>query len=319
MSSLLAFGVRAREWRPDVRFERATTDPARAQARCLESILGPNAETSFGREHGFGTIQGWPDYRRQVPIRDYEAFRPYVQRMERGEADVLTAEPLLQFAATSGTTAEPKLIPVTARWRAETAALTRLWLYRARRDHNRALDHRLLTVVGRSVEGRTARGVPFGAMSGILQEASPRIARGHLAVPSAIARVEDPDIRYLLIARLALAGSISAIVTPNPTTLLRLAETAAAHADDIVRSVHDGTLGVPKSALDGPGSPPIAALGPVRAALRPDPRRARVLDGVISAHGRLWPRHCWPDLALIGCWLGGSAGVHAHRLAEQAR
>ena len=113
MSSLLARCLRAREWHHDVRFERATRDPERSQAACLEAIIRRNAETSFGREHGFGALGGWQDYRRRVPVRDYEAFRPYVKRMEGGERNVLTGEPLVLLAATSGTTAEPKLIPVT--------------------------------------------------------------------------------------------------------------------------------------------------------------------------------------------------------------
>ena len=49
--------------------------------------------------------------------------------------------------------------------------------------------------------------------------------------------------------------------------------------------------------------------------MRPNPERARELADVLATHGSLDPRHCWPRLGLIGCWLGGTAGQHASRLA----
>jgi hypothetical protein len=78
MGTVLAAGLRLREWRHDVRFERTTAGPARAQATALQALLQRNARTAFGREHGFDAIRTPAEYRRAVPLRDYEGFRPYV-------------------------------------------------------------------------------------------------------------------------------------------------------------------------------------------------------------------------------------------------
>lgn len=317
MSSLLTASLVLREWTHQARFERAVRDPARAQAAVLRALSCRNRDTVFGREHGFAGITGPRDYARHVPIRDYEAFRPYVARLLAGETRVLTAEPPVMFATTSGTTGEPKLIPVTASWRAETASLMRLWLVRALADHPTLFAGKMLTVVSPAVEGTAATGIPYGAMSGVVARDLPWLARRHHAVPYAVSLIRDPDARYFVTMRLALAHSVSAVGTPNPTTLIRLAETARAHADAIGRAIHDGTLGIPDPPmLDDPGLGGPQALAAIRAALRPDPARARELALVTEREGSLAPRAAWPAPALIGCWLGGNAGVHARHLTE---
>ena len=108
--------------------------------------------------------------------------------------------------------------------------------------------------------------------------------RERFAVPARLHAIADDDARYRRVARIAATRRISWIATPNPTTLLRLAETIAEEADAILRS---------------PGRRPLA----------------RDLERKIAADGALLPRHLWPELRLIGCWLGGSVGLHAKRLA----
>ena len=72
MEALLAAGLRVREWWPTHRFERAAAAPERAQAVMLQALLHRNAETAFGRKHGFGAIRTVAEYRRAVPLRDLE-------------------------------------------------------------------------------------------------------------------------------------------------------------------------------------------------------------------------------------------------------
>src|SRR5579871_6735272 len=67
------------------RFEAATHEPQLVQEALLRRILTQNAATIFGREHGFATIRTVADFRRQLPIADYEVFEPYLARMRKGE------------------------------------------------------------------------------------------------------------------------------------------------------------------------------------------------------------------------------------------
>jgi hypothetical protein len=311
MMSLLRASLTVREAAHAAVFHRAVGRPEAAQRAVLRRLVARNRDTAFGRDHGFAGIRTVADYARRVPLRDYEGVRPYVERIAAGEAAVLTAAPPVMFTTTSGTTGAPKLVPVTAAWRDELAALTRLWMLHAARDHPRAFAGKALTLVSPAVEGRTPAGIPFGAMSGVMYESIPWLLRRQYAVPYTACLIPDCDTRDFVTLRLALAQPVSVIGAPNPTSLLRLAQVAAGRADALIRAVHDGTLGVPPEAT-GLGVGPLLAL---QASLRPDPGRARALSATAARHGELLPRHCWPDLALVGCWLGGTAGLHARRLA----
>jgi hypothetical protein len=315
MGALLGTALRLREWARDARFERATARPDRAQAAAFRALLDRNARTVFGREHGFAAIRTPGEYARAVPLRDYEGFRPYVQRIVAGEPAVLTAEPVVAFAATSGTTGEPKLAPVTASWLSEMAGLVRLWMLRALRQHPTLLDRWALTIVSPAIEGYTPAGLPLGALSGVLQRGLPTLVRRAQAVPYGAHLIADADARAFVLLRLALTRPVSVIGTPNPTTLIRLAEIARRETDSLLRAVHDGILGIPWPAVrEEPGWDAEATRQALVARLGPDPARARALTAVAERHGALRLRDAWPDLALIGCWLGGHAGRHAKRL-----
>jgi hypothetical protein len=315
MGRLLGWALTAQQWPHHRAFEKATRDPEGAQARVLMSLLRGNADAVFGREHGFATIGSAAEYARRVPIRDYEALRPYVARIMAGERAVLTAEAPFMFTTTSGTTGEPKFIPVTAGWARSMASLMRLWSVYALRDHPEMLDHRVLTIVGPATEGVAPGGLPYGAMTGLTYQRLPWLIRRQHALPYAAALIRDHETRYFVALRLALGCAVSSIGTPNSSTLLRLAEVAARRGEELVRAVHDGTLGVTDveptlgTGVTGPG-----VRGALTAPLRPDPRRAAFLEDTAGRRGRLVLGDCWPELALVACWLGGSAGIQARHL-----
>lgn len=298
-------------------FEQAARDPEAAQARVLRALLARNADTAFGREHGFSRIAGAADFQGHVPIRDYEAVRPYVHRLMAGERGVLTAEAPFMFATTSGTTGEPKYVPVTPGWASEMAGLMRLWTFHALRDHPGMLARKVLTIVSPAVEGFAPGGIPVGAMTGLTSQRLPWLIRQRHALPYAAALIRDHDARYFVAMRLALATAVSSIATPNASTLLRLAATASRHAEALIRAIHDGTLGIgDPEPVDHAGLTAHTLRQALAEGLCPAPARAAALARILHAHGRLVLGECWPDLALVGCWLGGNAGLQARQLDE---
>ena len=315
MGRLLGWALTAQQWLHHRAFEAAARDPEVAQATTLMRVLRGNADTSFGREHGFAKIGSAAEFARRVPIRDYEALRPYVARIMAGETAVLTVEAPFMFTTTSGTTGEPKFIPVTAGWARSMASLMRLWSVCALRDHPAMLDHRVLTMVGPATEGIAPGGLPYGAMTGLTYQRLPWLIRRQHALPYAAALIRDHETRYFVALRLALGCPVSSIGTPNASTLLRLAEVAARRGDELMRAVHDGTLGVTEvEPMLGTGVTGLEVRGALAAALRPDPRRATFLEAIAARRGRLVLGDCWPELALVACWLGGSAGIQARHL-----
>ena len=283
-------------------FLKETQGPGEIQRQVLLEILRQNQATRYGREHGFSQVPDETAFKRSVPVVRYPDLGPYIEDIQAGHEKVLTQEPVETFARTSGTTGQPKLIPVTRCGLRRMQAFFGQWLAAALADHPSMFDRHFLCLAGPAVEGLCAGGLPYGSASGIIFNAQPSWLRALSAIPETLATIDDYELRSYLVARLAYERSLSFAATPNPLTLTRLAETAMAHHETIIRSIHDGSLG---RQLDSTLSLP---------SVQPNPLRASFLEGVLSETGKLMPRDCWPDLALIGCWLGGSIGYYASTL-----
>ena len=72
--------------------------PAAVQAQQFEDLIRAARDTKFGRDHGFADIRSHADFVRQVPIRDYEGLKPYVEQVLSGAQDVMWPGKPIYFA-----------------------------------------------------------------------------------------------------------------------------------------------------------------------------------------------------------------------------
>jgi hypothetical protein len=87
--------------------------PGKFQMQILHSLAEHGKSTAFGKDHDFASIRTYDDFKKHVPIRDYELLKSYFDRVVKGEADVLWKGKPLYLAKTSGTTSGTKYIPIT--------------------------------------------------------------------------------------------------------------------------------------------------------------------------------------------------------------
>jgi len=87
--------------------------PIRAQEKTLKQLINQAKKTQFGIDHSFDQITGYEAFKEQVPIRDYEGIRPYIDQILDGKEDVLWPGKPIYFSKTSGTTSGAKYIPIT--------------------------------------------------------------------------------------------------------------------------------------------------------------------------------------------------------------
>jgi len=87
--------------------------PIRAQEKTLKQLINQAKNTQFGIDHSFDQITGYEAFKEQVPIRDYEGIRPYIDQILDGKEDVLWPGKPIYFSKTSGTTSGAKYIPIT--------------------------------------------------------------------------------------------------------------------------------------------------------------------------------------------------------------
>ncbi len=96
-----------------VKTQNWSQNPVATQKKVFQKLIEEAKNTTFGTDHHFSNIKSFADFASNVPIRDYEALKPYVDRVVQGEENVLWPGKPLYFAKTSGTTSGAKYIPLT--------------------------------------------------------------------------------------------------------------------------------------------------------------------------------------------------------------
>lgn len=87
--------------------------PGYYQLRTFQKLVADAKDTAFGKDHGFADIDSIETFRRQVPIRDYEGLKGYIEKVVAGQPDILWPGKPEYFAKTSGTTSGTKYIPIS--------------------------------------------------------------------------------------------------------------------------------------------------------------------------------------------------------------
>ncbi len=291
-------------------FLGAVQDLESEQARALQRALQLVADSDYGRRHRLAAVHTQADLRRAVPLAGYEQVRPYVARVWDGDVGALfrRGQRILMFATSSGTTAAPKLIPVTPEFVSDYRRGWNTFGLKMLSDHPAAVLRAILQSTSRYDAARSPTGVPRGAITGLLAKMQKRIVRRYYVGPLEVAHISDPQAKYYTLMRLGIARDVSFAITANPATLIRMARVAADESESLIRDVRDGTLAarfVPDRTLRA-----ILAAG-----LKPDRTRAAELEHLRAAHETLRPRDYW-NLEFLACWTGGSLGHYVENLRE---
>ena len=93
--------------------EKLSKSGVEAQSAVFKKLISDGKNTVFGRDHKFCDIKTHADFVKNVPLRDYEALKLYIERVKKGESDILWRGKPAYFAKTSGTTSGVKYIPIT--------------------------------------------------------------------------------------------------------------------------------------------------------------------------------------------------------------
>lgn len=150
------------------------------QQAIFMQLIKDAANTEFGKDHGFADIKSYDDFKKQVPIRDYEAFKVYIEKIKEGKHNVLWKGQPIYFAKTSGTTSGVKYIPISKESIPNhiNTARNALLCYMAETGNTQFADGKLIFLSG-SPELERVGGVPTGRLSGIVNHHVPRYLRSN--------------------------------------------------------------------------------------------------------------------------------------------
>ncbi len=153
--------------------------------------------------------------------------------------------------------------------------------------------------MGAAVEGRLDSGHAVGSVSGHLYQALPKAVRSRFVVPPEVFSIDDYDLKYLIILRLALAERhVTYLGAPNPSTFLRLLDMLNSNRERLLDSLAAG----PGEMLDAV-APSLRAV--LVKSLRADPDRAATLRQLKT----FTFANVWPEIRLVTTWTGGSCGI----------
>lgn len=189
-----------------------STRASQTQHEIMQEIVRKAAQTRFGQDHAFRNIRTYEDFRQQVPVRDYEDLKPYVEQIKSGSRDVLWPGRPAYFAKTSGTTSGVKYIPISKDslmnhfGSARNASLN----YAARSGNFRYLDGNMIFLSG-SPELDDVGGIPTGRLSGIVNHQVPAWLKTNQKPSYATNCIEDWEVKVERIVDETLQANMTMI------------------------------------------------------------------------------------------------------------
>ena len=157
------------------RIEKWARNPEKTQQKVFRNLISSATKTSFGIDHNFKKISTYEEFKSNVPIRDYEDLRPYVERVVNGEDNVLWKGKPLYFAKTSGTTSGAKYIPITKESMPThiKAARNAILMYIHETGNTQFVDGRMIFLQGSPIL-EEKNGIKLGRLSGIVAHYVPK-------------------------------------------------------------------------------------------------------------------------------------------------
>ena len=167
--SLKSFGAKIFASFIRKKIDKWASSPHITQEKVFKELIEKAKKTSFGRDHHFEKISSHADFVKNVPVRDYEELRNYVDPMVNGEENVLWPGKPEYFAKTSGTTSGAKYIPITKDSMPShiNAARNAILCYIADTGNTSFVDGKMIFLQGSPEMGEN-NGIKTGRLSGIV-------------------------------------------------------------------------------------------------------------------------------------------------------
>ena len=273
-------------------------DPKKAQDKVLHYILSKNKEVSYLRQYHLKDMS-YSEFIK-LPIRDYEAFRSYVEKnINRGEKTLTQSSPVF-FAKTSGTQGLPKYIPVTEEGKRLYRKGQNLMSFNLFLSNYKNLNGKIFAISSPMKEERLKKGYFAGSMSGMLREKSPAIVRKKFVIPLEILSISSYKDKYLLLALIALCeANIALLSTANPSTLLKLLSVLNVNRKKLMQTLQSGNL---KNLDLTPSS--LAMIK--KSTFMISPKRKKQMIALLQSDEDIDYFNFWPQLKSVVTWTAGS-------------
>lgn len=217
-------------------------DVIKVQEEKLFRILNKNKNSVYGKKYKFGEIDSVEEFRAKLPITTYEDYAEYIDRIKKGEKQILTEEKVIMFEPTSGSTAATKLIPYTKSLKEEFQCGIKSWIYSLYNDYKGLKYGKSYWSVtpALSKKGVTECGIPVGFEedSEYLGGAGKKLIEYLFAVPSRVSKIEDIDEFYMeTVCTLLMCKELKLISVWHPTYLILMVEFIKKNREKVLEKI----------------------------------------------------------------------------------
>ena len=312
MSNVLLNGLSLVSQAAKLQFENQTKAVDQTQAKFLKKVLTAHQDTVFGTEEKLRTMQTVDEFRSRIPVRSYGEYEPYIERMAKGEENILTRDRVTYFNTTSGSTGKQKLIPVTQKFQNSLGRANLISIgflstaLKKRQNHLR----KVLLTNSTEISGYTAAGIPYGSGSAGVLKMGKWVYQQLFANPYETLQVSDSLARHYLGLLFALQTAETGGIAANfPMLILRTCQYLEQYSEDFIHDLKTGTI------------PPWLNLksnlrNQLEKQLSPQPKRAEELQTILSSQGRLTPKKVWQNLSYIATARGGTSDFYFQRFPD---
>ena len=258
----------------------------------LLDLLKKNKDTVYGLECGFAGIGSVGQFRERIPIRTYDDYKPWIDRIIAGENGVLTSEPVTLLEPTGGSSGGLKLIPYTESLRREFLRGINTWVYDLFETYPQIKNGRSYWSISPAVKipETIKSSIPIGFDEDINYLGSiGKQLRKVMVGDSDLRNVRDMnEFRFRTAVELLQAKNLAFISIWNPTFLTVLIDYMESNIESLCKNLSET-----------------------------DSDRAREIDSAFRGESEDKFNRIWPMLSVISCWTDSSAGLHAENLGAK--
>lgn len=290
-------------------FVKKTRQPFTVQEQFLQTLLEVHKDTELGRKYKLKDIKTIEQFREHVPVLPYSGYEPYIERIARGEKNILTPDPVVYMNLTSGSTGHKKLIPVTKRFQKslrQPNVASIGFLSQGLRSQRRQFG-KLLATNSVQIMGRTSGEIDYGIASVGVLRMGKFLYEQLFAHPYETLQPADSLTRHYVCLLFALSTPAMRGMGANfPMLILRTCNYLERYAEDLIQDLETGTIA---SWLKL--EPELRAK--LQQRLSAHPARAKQLREVLHSEGRLTPRLAWQNLSFVATARGGTSDFYFER------
>jgi hypothetical protein len=280
----------------------ALENPMYSQELVLQDICRVLKNTIFGQQHNIHKIKNQEDFRKHIPIRDYDGFSHWIEEEIKRKKGTLSSSTVKRWLKTSGSTGESKKIPYTTHWMQHyrVPALRVLFANYLEYEPN-ILSHMYATLDTQTVREKNTHFLNEVPYQGITNRNPPINKQDWMPPwydsPWFIPDIpNDYDTRMYYRLRYFLGQDLRVILAINPSTLIALKYHLFKNISQLVEDIHNGTVNGKKI-------------------LPPNPILAKQLLSLNNDEHFSFKK-LWPNLSLISCWTSATAMMYLTQLEK---